>query len=107
MNESSQKPAAPKSSSYQPAPRADASSSAAQQQAAAAALARLEKHKEPTPQQRSAALIRAQALKELELEQQQKANIGKLTLDEKNQPSSSQNEFAVTGVFYKCPLIGK
>ena len=85
--------------------RSEASTSAAQQQAAAAALARLEKKKDPTPQQRSAALIRAQALKELELEKQD-TSIQKLTLSEKTQQLPSSNELAVCGVYYKCPLIG-
>ena len=85
--------------------RSEASTSAAQQQAAAAALARLEKKKDPTPQQRSAAIIRAQALKELELEKQD-TPIEKLSLSEKTQQLSSSNELAVSGVYYKCPLIG-
>ena len=84
--------------------RSEASTSAAQQQAAAAALARLEKKKDPTPQQRSAAIIRAQALKELELEKQDSSNLQKLSLSEKTPHSS--NELAVSGVYYKCPLIG-
>lgn len=85
--------------------RLEASTSAAQQQAAAAALARLEKRKDPTPQQRSAAIIRAQALKELELEKQD-APIQELSLSEKTQQFPTADQFAVSGVYYKCPLIG-
>jgi UBX domain-containing protein 6 len=85
--------------------RAEPGSNLAQQQAAAAAVARLEKRKEPTPQERSAAMIRARALKELELEQQQAAGAvtnQSVTKDEIHIPS----QLAVTGVFFKCPLIG-
>ena len=68
-------------------------------------MARLEKRKEPTPHERSAAMIRARALKELELEQQQ-ATVAvtsqSATKDEVHIPS----QLAVTGVFFKCPLIG-
>ena len=91
-------------SSGQPS-RSEASSSAAQQQAAAAALARLEKKKDPTPQQRSAAIIRAQALKELEQEKQD-VPIQKISLAEKSSQAAVSDQLAVNGVFYKCPLIG-
>ena len=91
-------------SSGQPS-RSEASSSAAQQQAAAAALARLEKKKDPTPQQRSAAIIRAQALKELEQERQE-VPIQKISLAEKSSQAAVSDQLAVNGVFYKCPLIG-
>ena len=74
-------------------------------QAAAAALARLDKKKEPTPQQRSAAIIRAQALKELEVEQQ-KSSIQKLSIADTKPPTIHSDQLAVNGVFYKCPLIG-
>lgn len=79
--------------------------SAAQQQAAAAAFARLEKKKDPTPQQRSAALIRAQALKELEQDQQHKKSESSSSI-QKSEQIQRQTHLAVTGVFYKCPLIG-
>lgn len=104
LNETVQQPKLSKSLAPTQA-RSEASTSAAQQQAAAAALARLEKKKDPTPQQRSAAIIRAQALKELELEKQD-TSIQKLTLSEKTQQLPSSNELAVSGVYYKCPLIG-
>lgn len=101
-----QKPASNISTSSKSQPRAEVPTSAAQQQAAAAALARLEKKKEPTQQQRSAALIRAQALKELEVEQQ-KPSVEKLSLAEKQtSPHPKSDQFAVHGVFYSCPLIG-
>nr|CAH0113438.1 unnamed protein product [Daphnia galeata] len=103
LNETVQQPTVNKSLIHSQV-RSEASTSAAQQQAAAAALARLEKKKDPTPQQRSAAIIRAQALKELELEKQDSSNLQKLSLSEKTQHSS--NELAVSGVYYKCPLIG-
>lgn len=78
--------------------------SAAKQQAAAAAVARLDqKKKDVTPQQRSAALIRAQAFKELELERDGNASLQKLTIKNKE---ALVPQLAVSGVFYKCPLIG-
>jgi len=78
--------------------------SAAKQQAAAAAVARLDqKKKDVTPQQRSAALIRAQAFKELELEKDGNASLQKLTIKNKE---ALVPQLAVSGVFYKCPLIG-
>jgi len=77
---------------------------AAKQQAAAAAVARLDqKKKDLTPQQRSAALIRAQAFKELELEKDENAALQKLTIKNKE---TLVPQLAVSGVFYKCPLIG-
>ena len=70
-------------------------------------MARLEKKKDPTPQQKSAAIIRAQALKELELEKQNSIPIDKVTISEKNsQPPPNLDSLAVKGVYYKCPLIG-
>ncbi|XP_057378920.1 UBX domain-containing protein 6-like [Daphnia carinata] len=103
LNEPVQPPTVNRSAQSQS--RSEASTSAAQQQAAAAALARLEKKKDPTPQQRSAAIIRAQALKELELEKQD-APIRELTLSDKTQKFLPADEFAVSGVYYKCPLVG-
>lgn len=104
MNEPTQRPIAKSTSSGPSHARSEASANDAQQQAAAAALARLDKKKEPTQQQRSAALIRAQALKELEQEQQKNA-LQKLSITE---PKSSvhADQLAVSGVYYKCPLIG-
>jgi len=88
--------------------RSDSVANAAQQQAAAAAVARLDqKKKDLTPQQRSAALIRAQAFKELESEKNQtNEGMQKLVLDSKKEPVTLAPQLAVSGVFYKCPLIG-
>merc|ERR1712191_1483 len=64
--------------------RSDSVANAAQQQAAAAAVARLDqKKKDLTPQQRSAAFIRAKAFKELELEKEGNTSLQKLTIDNK------------------------
>lgn len=90
-----------------PQQRAGSVLSAAQQQAAAAAVARLDqKKKDLTPQQRSAALIRAQAFKELESEKRETASLQKLTIDNSRDREAIAPQLAVSGVFYKCPMIG-
>lgn len=107
LNEPVQRPAASRNLSSGPShSRSEATSNAAQQQAAAAALARLEKKKDPTPQQKSAAIIRAQALKELELEKQDAISVQNISLTDKSQQVHTSNQLAVNGVYYKCPLIG-
>ena len=85
--------------------RSEVIPNAAQQQAAAAAVARLEKRKEQTPQQRSAALIRARVLKELEQEKQP-TNISRAATQTSKEQSEIPLQLAVSGVYYKCPLIG-
>lgn len=106
LNETARQSTASRSLSVDPLPaRAKVSSSEAQQQAAAAALARLEKTKDPAPYKKSAAIIRAQALKELELEKQSMP-IEKTSFSDRHQQVSLPEQLAVNGVYYKCPLIG-
>ena len=104
LNQPTGKEAKPSTSSSLSHPQAKSVPNAAQQQAAAAAVARLDqKKKDLTPQQRSAAFIRAKAFKELELEKEGNTSLQKLTIDNKE---AIAPQLAVSGVFYKCPLIG-
>jgi len=104
LNQPTGKEAKPSTSSSLSHPQAKSVPNAAQQQAAAAAVARLDqKKKDMTPQQRSAAFIRAKAFKELELEKEGNTSLQKLTIDNKE---AIAPQLAVSGVFYKCPLIG-
>ena len=90
----------------QQTPAQQAAALAAQQQAAAAALARLESKKQPTPQQKSAAIIRARALKELEKERAAESSAAaEAGVDKVDDTIPAQ--LTVDGVFYHCPLIGE